>query len=71
MEETGGILSFALGEGLLLFGIYFIIENADKPWINTSLFTVYFILPPGFISFSLLGLGLYFVSKSTRNQRPQ
>jgi hypothetical protein len=55
MEETWGTLSFALGGAFLLFGIYFMIGNTDKPWINTPFFTVYFILPLGFISFSLLG----------------
>ena len=63
-EGTYGLISFAIGGGLLLFGLYYILENANKPWINTGEFAVFFVLPLGFVTFFLLGLGLFLLLKS-------
>jgi len=69
MEETSGILSFALGGALLMLNIYFIVENADNSGINANLFAAAtIILPLGLIALPLLDLGLYHIPKSTRNQ---
>lgn len=69
MEETSGILSFALGGALLMLNIYFIVENANNSGINANLFAAAaIILPLGLIAFLLLELGLYYIPKSTRNQ---
>ena len=59
-----GLVSFAIGGGLLLFGLYYILENANKPWINTGQFAFFFVLPLGFVTFLLLGLGLSLLLKS-------
>lgn len=63
-EGFTGLIYFTIGGGLLLFGLYFILENANKPWINTGLFAVFFVLPLGFMTFFLLGLGLFLLLKS-------
>lgn len=68
MSKIGGLISFAIGGALLLFELYYIIENANKPWIDMGLFTSYFVLPFGFIAFFLLGLGLFLLVESTRSQ---
>jgi len=64
VSKEGGLLSFAIGGGLLLFGLYFILENANKPYIDTGLFAFFFVLPFGFMTFFLLGLGLFLLIKS-------
>lgn len=59
-----GVLLFTLGGALLLSGIYYIVENANKPWINKELFAMFFVLPIGLVAFFLLGFGLLLVVKS-------
>lgn len=59
-----GVLLFTLGGILLLFGIYQIMENVNKPWINKELFTMFFVLPIGLAAFFLLGYGLLQIVKS-------
>lgn len=61
-----GVAFFALGGALLLFGIYYIVENENKPWIDKGLFTMFFVLPVGLVAFFLLGLGLLLLVKSQK-----
>jgi len=63
-----GVISFAIGGALLLFGIYYILENVDKSWIDKGLFMSFFVLPIGLIAFFLLGLGLFMIAKSARSR---
>jgi len=64
-----GVMNFAAGGALLLFGIYLIIENAEKPWIEDRLFMLFCVFPVGFIAFFLIGLGLRLLLKSMCSQR--
>jgi hypothetical protein len=61
-----GLTVFALGGALLSFGIFVIVENANKPWIDKGLFTAFFVLPVGIVAFFLLGFGLYLLVKSQK-----
>jgi len=64
VSKEAGLISFAIGGGLLFLGLYYILENANKPWINTGEFAFFFVLPLGFMTFFLLGLGLFLLVKS-------
>jgi len=64
VSKGDGLLSFAIGGSLLLFGLYYILENANKSYINTGEFAFFFVLPIGFLAFFLLGLGLFLLIKS-------
>ncbi len=62
-----GLISFAIGGALLLFGFYYVIANANKPWIDVGLFISSFVLPVDLIAFFLLGGGLFLIIKSARS----
>lgn len=70
-QRALGVLIFALGGALLLFAVYYIIGNVNKPWIDVGLFAGYFVLPLGFIAFALLGLGLLLITKPSRSEYTQ
>ncbi|MEM3874367.1 MAG: hypothetical protein QXU45_04480 [Candidatus Bathyarchaeia archaeon] len=63
-----GAITFALGGAMLLFSLYQILYNVDKPWINQELFMVLFVLPIGFVAFLLIGLGILSILKATKSQ---
>lgn len=56
-DGTYGLISFAIGCGLLLFGLYYILETANKFRINFVDFAVIFVLPLGIVTFFLLASG--------------
>lgn len=66
-REEAGVLSFALGGALFLIALYYILENANKPYIDVGLFAVSFVFPLGFVAFLLLALGLLSITKPSRN----
>lgn len=67
-ERFIGAITFALGGAMLLFSLYQILYNVDKPWINQELFIVLFVLPIGFVAFLLIGLGILSMLKATKSQ---
>jgi hypothetical protein len=69
MSQARGLLSFAIGGALLLLGVYYILENANKPWIDTGLFPFFFVMPIGFLAFFLLGKGLFLLIKSAQGEK--
>lgn len=62
-----GAVIVTLGGVLLVFTIYFFIENANKLWIDKGLFTTFFVLPICIIAFFLLSFGLLLLFKSLAN----
>jgi hypothetical protein len=68
-SDLMGVLFFTLGGALLLLGIYYIVENASKSWINKELFTMFFVLPIGLAAFFLLGFGLLLVVRSQKSDK--
>jgi len=68
MSQVEGLISFLLGGFFLLSDFIYIVENANKPWIDMRLFTLFFASPIGLMGFFLLGLGLFLLIKSAHSR---
>jgi len=62
-----GVLSFTIGGAILSVGLFLMLENVNKTYVNQTLFMLTFVLPASLAGFLFLGYGLLLIARSGRD----
>lgn len=62
-----GVLSFTIGGAILSVGLFLMLENVNKTYVNQTLFMLTFVLPASLAGFVFLGYGLLLIARSARD----